>query len=191
MRSTRIAAAIFVGLVTLAACSGKTKSKDNVAIPRELTEIVAKSSFERIWATSIETDDAERGEHLTPVAFGERIFIAGISEVRALDRSGKTVWSKKVEARFSGGPATDGKRVVVGTLDGDVMAFDAADGELLWSAEVTSEVLAAPSLGEKVVIICSNDGRVSGLDLTTGKRVWQIDRDVPLLSLRGDRKSVV
>ena len=192
MRSARIAAAVFVGFITLAACSGKTKSKDNVAIPKELTEIVAKNNFERIWATSIKTDDAERGERLTPVAFGERIYIAGLSEVRALDRSsGKTIWNKKLEARFSGGPATDGKRVVVGTLDGEVMAFDATDGELLWSAEVTSEVLAAPSFGEKIVVICSNDGRVSGLDLTNGKRLWQIDRDVPLLSLRGTGSAII
>lgn len=193
MRSARIAAAIVVGLLTLAACSGKTKSKDNVAIPRELIEIVAKNNFERVWATSIKTDDAERGEHLTPVAVGDRVFIAGLTEVRALDRSsGKTLWNREVkDARFSGGPASDGSRVVVGTLDGDVMAFDANDGELLWSAEVSSEVLAAPSLGEKIVIICSNDGRVAGLDIATGKRLWQIDRDVPLLSLRGTGSAVI
>ncbi len=192
MRSARIATAVFVGLITLAACSGKTKSKDNVAIPKELTEIVAKNNFERVWATSIKTDDAERGERLTPAAFGDRIFVAGLTEVRALDRSnGKTIWNKKVDARFSGGPSSDGKRVIVGTLDGEVMAFDAADGELLWSVEVTSEVLSAPTLGEKIVIICSNDGRVSGLDLTNGKRVWQIDREVPLLSLRGTGSAII
>ena len=192
MRSARIAAAVFVGLITLAACSSKTKSKDNVAIPRELTQIVAKSNFERVWATSIKTDNAERGEHLTPVAFGERIYIAGLAEVRALDRStGKTIWSKTVDARLSGGPATDGKRVIVGTLDGGVMAFDATDGELLWTSEVTSEVLAAPSLSDKIVIICSNDGRVSGLNLTDGKREWQIDREVPLLSLRGTASAII
>jgi outer membrane protein assembly factor BamB len=192
MRSARIAAAVFVGLITLAACSGKTKSKDNVAIPKELTEIVTKNNFERVWATSIDTDNAERGEHLTPVAIGDRIFIAGQNEVRALQRSsGKTIWNKKTEARISGGPGTDGKRVVVGTLDGEVMAFDATDGELLWTSEVTSEVLAAPSLGEKIVIICSNDGRVSGLDLANGKRIWQLDRDVPLLTLRGTGTAII
>ena len=192
MRIARIAAAVFVGLITLAACSGKTKSKDNVAIPKELTEIVAKNDFERVWATSIDTDGAERGEHLSPVAVGERIFIAGQTEVRALERgSGKTIWSKKVEARISGGPGSDGKRVVVGTLDGEVMAFDATDGELLWTSEVTSEVLATPSLGEKIVVICSNDGRVSGLDLATGKRIWQVDRDVPLLTLRGTGSAII
>ena len=192
MRIARIAAAVFVGLITLAACSGKTKSKDNVAIPKELTEIVAKNDFERIWATSIDTDGAERGEHLTPVAVGDRVFIAGQTEVRALERStGKTIWSKKVEARISGGPGSDGKRVVVGTLDGEAMAFDATDGELLWTSEVTSEVLATPSLGEKIVIICSNDGRVSGLDLGTGKRIWQLDRDVPLLTLRGTGSAII
>ena len=192
MRIARIAAAVFVGLITLAACSGKTKSKDNVAIPKELTEIVAKNDFERVWATSIDTDGAERGEHLSPVAVGERIFIAGQTEVRALERgSGKTIWSKKIEARISGGPGSDGKRVVVGTLDGEVMAFDATDGELLWTSEVTSEVLATPSLGEKIVVICSNDGRVSGLDLATGKRIWQVDRDVPLLTLRGTGSAII
>jgi outer membrane protein assembly factor BamB len=192
MRSARIAAAVFVGLLSLAACSGKTKSKDNVAIPKELSDIVSSTNFQRVWASHVKTDGAERGEHLTPAVFDGQIFIAGLNEVRAVDRSsGKTLWSKSVDATLSGGPASDGKRVVVGSLDGSVMAFDAKDGELLWSSEVTSEVLSLPAFAGEFVIICSNDGRISALDLSSGKRVWQMDRDVPLLSLRGTASAVV
>jgi hypothetical protein len=76
MRSARIAAAVFVGLLSLAACSGKTKSKDNVAIPKELSDIVSSTNFQRVWASHVKTDGAERGEHLTPAVFDGQILIA-------------------------------------------------------------------------------------------------------------------
>jgi outer membrane protein assembly factor BamB len=191
-RTALIAFALAAALLGLGACSGKTKSKDNVAIPNELSEIKATTSFVKVWASSIKSDDAMRGEHLGPAISGERVFLAGLGEVRAVSlTTGKTIWSKRSEYRFAGGPSTDGKRVLVGTLDGDVLAFDAADGEALWSAEVTSEVLAAPTFAGDLGIICSNDGRITALDLSTGKRSWQVDRDVPLLSLRGGASAMV
>jgi outer membrane protein assembly factor BamB len=188
----RLALGLSVALLVLNGCSGKTKSKDNVAIPKVLTEITESVSFTRVWAAGIKTDNAERGERVGPDAQGTRVYVAGGGEVRAIDLdSGKVVWSKAGEQRYSGGPASDGKRVIAGTLDGNVLAFDATDGESLWQAEVSSEVLAKPVFANNLIIVCSNDGRIVALDASTGKSVWKLDRDVPLLSLRGTGTPVV
>lgn len=192
MRKARIAVAIVAACIGLAACSGKTKSKDNVAVPVELTEIQESVSFERLWSSSIDTNKTKRGEHFAPSAAGSVVYLVGSHEIRAVDvNSGKTLWSQKSKSRLAAAPGTDGKRVVVGSLDGEVQAFDAEDGELLWEAQLSSELLAAPTLTDDVAIICGNDGRIAALNLGDGKVAWQVDRDVPLLSLRGTGSAVV
>lgn len=192
MRKARITVAIIAACIGLAACSGKTKSKDNVAVPKELTEIQASVDFERVWSTSIDTNKTKRGEHFAPSASGEMAYVVGSNEVRAIQiASGKTIWTQKSEKRLAAAPGADGKRVIVGTLDGEVLAFDAQDGEMLWEAQLSSELLAAPTLTEELVILCGNDGRIAALNLSSGKLAWQVDRDVPLLSLRGTGSAVV
>lgn len=192
MRKARISVAIVAACIGIAACSGKTKSKDNVAIPQQLTEIQESVRFERIWSEKIDTNKTKRGEHFAPSASGETVYIVGTNEVRAVQASsGKVLWSQKSKQRFAAAPGADGKRVVLGSLDGEVLAFDAQDGELLWEAQLSSELLAAPTLTEELVILCGNDGRVAALNLADGNLAWQMDRDVPLLSLRGTASAVV
>lgn len=172
----------------------KSKSKDNVAEPTELVDLKSESvTFSRVWSTSLSGDKAERGERLGPIVIGERIYAAGTDgEVRALDAvTGKQIWQRELEVRWSGGVGADQKRVVMGGLDGEVAALDATDGELLWQIQVSSEVLAAPAVTEKVVVLRSNDGRVHGLAVADGKVLWVVDRSVPLLTVRGAAAPVV
>ena len=62
---------------------------------------------------------------------------------------------------------------------------------MLWEAQLSSELLASPTLTGDIVILCGNDGRIAALNLGDGKLAWQLDRDVPLLSLRGTASAVV
>jgi outer membrane protein assembly factor BamB len=181
---------VAVSASSLSGCKSN-KSKDNVAIPNELVDIQAKTNFVRAWSTAVEVDDSKHGEKLGPAVVSERVFVAGSDEIRALDSAtGRILWRQAIEARLSGGPGSDGKRVIVGGLDGEVIAFDANDGEELWRTTVSSEVLATPTFAEDIVVICSNDGRIYGLDASSGKQTWLMDRDVPLLSLRGSASAL-
>ncbi len=180
-------------LAVLAACSGsKTKAKDNVAIPNELEKLTATVQIAQTWRTSIKSNSSALGEHLQPTIVGENIYFAGTAgDVRAVSRStGKAIWSAKSDVELSAGAASDGARVVVGGLNGEVLAFDANDGELLWKAEVTSEVLAAPLVTKDRIVVRSNDGLIHGLNASDGKVAWKVDRDVPLLTLRGGAQPV-
>jgi FOG: WD40-like repeat len=75
---------------------------------------------------------------------------------------------------------------VVGTLDGQVIALDAATGAEKWQAKVPNEVIAAPVIGQGMVLVRSNDGRVSAFDAATGERRWFSNHDLPSLTVRGN-----
>ncbi len=86
---------------------------------------------------------------------------------------------------MSGGPGAGEGLVVVGSLEGDVIALDAATGAEKWKAKVGNEVLAAPAIGGGTVYVHSNDGRVTAFDATTGERRWFYSVEVPVLTVRG------
>ena len=95
------------------------------------------------------------------------------------------------DKRLSSGPGVGEGLVVVGGLDGDVIALDRDSGSAKWATNVSSEVLANPVIEDGIVVVRSNDGRVFGLNATDGSRVWLFDRGVPLISLRGNATPVV
>jgi outer membrane protein assembly factor BamB len=81
--------------------------------------------------------------------------------------------------------------VLVGALDGEVIAISAEDGRALWRSGVSSEVLAPPAGDGDTVVVRTGDGRLYGLAVADGQRHWTFDRAVPTLSLRGVSQPVV
>ncbi|NJR44040.1 outer membrane protein assembly factor BamB [bacterium] len=193
MRTSKLSVLLLVALALLIACSSKKKvGKDNVAIPTELKDITSTVKFDKRWSMKVNSDDSIRGERLRPAVASDRVFAAGPNEVRAVSlQSGKALWSNDSAGRWSAGPATDGKRVLVGSVDGQIMALDAADGEVLSQQDVSSEVLAAPAVADDVVVVKTIDGRVRALEASDGKLRWEIARDMPLLTLRGSAAPVI
>lgn len=97
---------------------------------------------------------------------------------------GVVKWKVNAGVPLSGGVGSDGRRVVVGSPKGDILAFDASDGKELWKTRVTSEVLAAPAVDGKLVVVRSGDNRLFAFDPNDGKRKWVYQRQTPPLSLR-------
>ncbi|MFX6895574.1 PQQ-binding-like beta-propeller repeat protein, partial [Acinetobacter baumannii] len=79
-------------------------------------------------------------------------------------------WRYESERRLAGGPGAGDGLVVVGGLDGEVIALDAATGAEKWQAKVPNEVIAAPAIGGGLVFVRSNDGRVTAFDAASGER---------------------
>src|SRR5690606_23275560 len=67
-----------------------------------------------------------------------------------------------------------------------VIALDAATGAEKLSAKVVNEIIAAPAAGQGMVIVHSNDGRVTSVVAATGERRWFWNREMPLLTVRGN-----
>ena len=101
-------------------------------------------------------------------------------------QTGKLVWKHDSQKELTGGPGAGDGLVVVGGLDGEVIALDAATGEEKWQAKVTAEVVAPPAVGQGLVFIRSNDGRVTALDAASGERRWFWNHDLPTLTVRGN-----
>ncbi len=118
---------------------------------------------------------------------------AGEEETRAAKRArkeaaklAKKAAKQKIDWRFSGGPGAGDGLVVVGTLDGRVIALDASNGTEKWRAKVPNEVITAPSIGQGLVLVRTNDGRVTAFDANTGERRWFSTSELPSLTVRGN-----
>lgn len=123
----------------------------------------------------------------TPVCSGGRIFVVNVKGgLFAIDAKGKDLW--KVEnpkdAFLTPAIVADGK-VVLGTLNGRLRAYDAATGKDAWDYDVAGNLQGSPNRvelpgGKKgVVAVSQSDGSLHAVDLESGKGAWKappIDR---------------
>jgi PQQ-dependent dehydrogenase (methanol/ethanol family) len=139
----------------------------------------------------------KRGMQATPLMIDGILYVSGSwSRVYAFDAtSGELLWQydpgvpreKLLElccdAINRGVAAWDGK-IFVGTLDGRLVALDAADGSVAWQAQTTPEgsaysITGAPRVVKGKVIIGNGGsefgmrGYVSAYDAATGAMAWR------------------
>lgn len=85
----------------------------------------------------------------------------------------------------SGGVGVAQGLVVVGTINGEVIALSAANGDARWRSSLSGEILAAPAIGRDVVVVQSSDGRIAALEIDTGEKRWVYNSVDPIVTLRG------
>ncbi len=150
--------------------------------PTPLAEFTPSASVEVVWRAGI---SAGRGLGLAPAVDGDAVYAAGANG--ALARfdlaSGREVWRISLDRRLSGGVGAGDGVVVVGTPEGDVLAFDAS-GTAKWTARMGTEVLSPPQVAEGIVVARGSDGRLFGFDAGSGSRKWVYQRANPPLTLR-------
>lgn len=206
VRSARARAGVVLllaGVVALAGCSSVkhlfTTKKALALKPAELTEFTPTAKAERVWSTSVGDGEGHLGARQGPTVVDGRVYAAGSEGVGAWDlQTGKQVWfhadkkekkDKDAEAQrlgISSSPGVGDGLLVVGGLEGDVLALDAATGEMKWKAKVGTEVLAAPAIGQGMVLVRSIDGRVTAFDAANGERRWFWTKETPALTVRGN-----
>jgi outer membrane protein assembly factor BamB len=76
------------------------------------------------------------------------------------------------------GVVRSGDMIIVAGTDGDVRAFDAADGSLRWQFRTRGEILATPLVTEDTCIFGSGDGHIYAVDLA-GKVRWIFQTGLP------------
>ena len=138
-----------------------------------------------------------RGLEATPVVVDGVMYVTGTwSVVHAVDaRSGKILWTYDPEvpgqwARYAccdvvnRGVAVWKGRVYVGTLDGRLVALDAASGRKIWSVDTIDgkapyTITGAPRIVKGKVVIGNGGaelgvrGYVTAYDAETGKQAWR------------------
>ncbi|MCC4588072.1 outer membrane protein assembly factor BamB [Xanthomonas sp. NCPPB 1067] len=191
--------------VSLAGCStvkgwfaGKDAAAKKAQEPAELVDFEPSVKVDKLWSTGVGKGEGRIGVRQRPAVADGKVYAAAISGgVQALDlQTGKRVWEyapkkeerndRKFKQRLSGGPGVGEGLVVIGSLSGDVIALNQADGTEKWRAKVPNEVIAAPAIAQNLVLVRSNDGRVTAFDAATGERRWFHAEEGPTLSVRGN-----
>lgn len=180
-------AAIVFTVVATAACSSlpSVQSLNPFASsgPKmaELQPIQATAETSVAWKGEV----SKAGDYVfTPAIVDSALFAAGGKGDVARYDDGALRWKIDTNTLLSGGVGSDGKRVVVGSPKGEVIALDAGSGKELWRARVTSDILAAPAVSDQLVVVRSGDNRLFAFDANDGKRLWIYQRQTPPLSLR-------
>jgi outer membrane protein assembly factor BamB len=172
--------------VMLLACSSMNPvdwfSKGPEAKPAELTAFKPRAEMRLGWQGSV--GDGKQF-NFTPATDVDSVYAASLEGrlVRFDAKSGKEAWRVDTEKNLSAGVGVGVDLVLVGTRQGEVLAYDKT-GQLRWESRVTSEVLDAPQSDGQIVVVRSQDGRIFGLNPANGERKWVYQRPLPALIVR-------
>jgi outer membrane protein assembly factor BamB len=169
--------------VLMAGCAAKGPQ------PEPLTAFEPTVNARVAWKASV---GISRGYMFSPVAFGEMVCAAsGKGRLSCYDGArGGRLWSARADVAASGGVGTGENMLLIGTNQGEVLAYEAS-GNLLWRSRVSSEVLSAPTATAAQVVVRSGDSRVFGLDARDGRQLWEYQSPPQSLILRATPGLVV
>lgn len=149
--------------------------------PAELVRFESSVDVKQAWRYSLgEGGDAV----LVPAVVGPDVYAASRSGRLVRLSEGREVWKVDTPATITGGVASDGRLVIVGSRQGNLFAYAAADGRLLWKAKATSEILAPAVITSQGVLVRSGDHSLALYGLNDGKKLWMYTRSHPPLALR-------
>jgi len=186
-------AGLLVVLAILLGGCGLFGKKDPERDPMNLTDIDERLRVSKLWSTSTGSGLGKSAPALKPFHIDGQIWTADHKgRVTAVDAaSGDRLRRFDLDMDLSAGPAVVGQRVLLGTMDGQILVLDRDTGVIDWRAQLSSEILATPLQRDGIIVVRCIDGRVFGLNADTGLREWVYDRSVPLLTLRGNSEPVV
>ncbi len=184
---TRAALALVVAWL-LAGCGlfGRDEGTEPAFEPAPLPDVEAPLRLAETWSRDV-GGAGEKYFRLVPATDNRAVYAtAPEGGLVAVEKgTGKLLWSRRLDAEITGGVGVGEGLVVVGTIGGDVLAFNTEDGSDEWQQRVSSEVLAPPAIGAGRAVVRAVDGRVFGLATTDGAPAWSFREAVPSLSLRG------
>lgn len=134
------------------------------------------------WRVSVKPEDekiAEKGYGGGLAADVNRLFVAtGYGTVVALDpANGKKIWEKNIGVPVRSSPTAADGRVLVVTIEGEVVCLSVDDGREMWryrgigeKASIVSN--ASPAIEGSLAVVPFTSGEVVGINLATGAAAW-------------------
>ncbi len=140
-----------------------------------------ESNGRSLWRIDTRPEHERGGATGGGVAYADgRLFAAtGYAEVMALDpANGSILWRKRVAGPVRGAPTVSGGRVLVLTLDNQLVALSASDGAVQWSHQGILETAgllgaASPTATNTLVVAPYSSGELFGLRPENGRVAWQ------------------
>ncbi|OOZ42199.1 outer membrane protein assembly factor BamB [Solemya pervernicosa gill symbiont] len=87
--------------------------------------------------------------------------------------------------------ALSGERVYAAEFDGDVMAFDANNGDRVWIHDTDSTIGGGVGVGEGLVLVGTSDAEVVALSVENGDELWRSKVSSEVLSVPRAAEGVV
>lgn len=95
-------------------------------------------------------------------------------------KQGGTVWQRRLKDALSGSIIL-GDRLIMGSANGEVLAYAVADGTLLWRYDCESRLTAPPSLGHGKLFQPCDDGSLHVISPEDGERLFVVLLGGPLM----------
>lgn len=176
MRNWQVVAAVLLGSA-LAACGGDKGFK-----PSPLPDFKPQVDAHIAWRKTV----GDAGDFIfSPVSSHDLVCAAGGDDNLTCYATvgGKQAWQRRAGVKFSGGVGAGENMLLMGTANGEVIAYDMS-GTLLWRSQVSTEVLSAPVGSQSTVIVRAGDSTVFGLSAKDGATRWQYEGPRQPLVLR-------
>jgi outer membrane protein assembly factor BamB len=133
-----------------------------------------------IWQVDLKPDD-QRGNAFGggPSFWNGRLYVStGYAEVLALDPSnGSILWRKNVSSPVHSAPTVIDNRIFVVTVDNELVALSAEDGQRQWSHNGIPETgsllgSASPAVEGEIVVVAYTSGELFALTVQNGRALW-------------------
>jgi outer membrane protein assembly factor BamB len=113
------------------------------------------------------------GEVASPAVSDGLVYVGGGESVYSITTGGEREWQSVTDDSVVASPAVAGGTVYVGSTDGNLYAFDGADGDEQWRFSTNSDVWSSAAVVDGVVYVGSLDDTVYAVDAKDGTELWQ------------------
>jgi outer membrane protein assembly factor BamB len=134
--------------------------------------------------------------HSTPTLDGDTLYSVSGGLAAASAKTGLQKWKTVINGDIASSPALAGDRLLVGTADGKLLAFDAASGKQLWQYSkpspsklsfspyqaVSNPMIGSPAISGQIAYVGTAGGRFLAIDVKTGAELWHFDLGGPIAS---------
>ncbi|NOT17553.1 MAG: outer membrane protein assembly factor BamB [Sulfuriferula sp.] len=184
---------------SLTGCAGMTKnlnpvnwfgsSTPSADKPAALIDFKPSTSIKTNWSASV--GESKQIAFSPAVAINAVYATSAKGQISRLNPStGKTEWQTDTNAPLTAGVGATADSEYVGTLKGEVIAFDDT-GKKRWTTALSSTVLGVPKAAEGIVVVRTEDGHIYGLSADDGKQKWMYQRLLPALILRSQASLLI
>ena len=94
----------------------------------------------------------------------------------------RPIWTVPTGSEIVSSPAIASGNVVVGSTNGDVMAFSMLNGTKEWKYNTGGAILSSPSTDNGTIFIGSDDSFVYAIDASNGTMLWDFNTSAPVIS---------